>query len=215
MKKYFLFAAVLAILASCSSKPQFELDVKIVNQPELINKKLVVSQKVDGVEVYADTVKIKKDELKLKIPYEGQALLFVSVLDTQFREVMLAAEEGIVSLNLGDKVSFGGTPLNDRLQAFNLESDSVSQLFTQMEANYEQLTKQGLATDEASKQYVEGRRKLLKENTDRIIAFTKENVENQVGEYYFIINYYMFPLERKLEMNLFVTEKIKLALNLK
>jgi uncharacterized membrane protein len=53
------------------------------------------------------------------------------------------------------------------------------------------------------------RTQLLKENTDRIVSFTKENVENPIGEYYFMIHYTTFPLERKLELNSFASEKLK------
>jgi heat shock protein HslJ len=215
MKKILSFTLLLVVFVACSSKTKYELAVNIENNNSLRNRNFVVTQKIDGNDVFTDTLKIKGNTFSVKIPYDGQALLFVSIPETNVNDVMLAAEEGIISLNInGHDVTFGGTPLNDRLQAFNFGTDSVSQLFTKLDEKYQQLEKDGLATAETNEQYTIDRRQLLKENTDRIIAFTKENVDNPIGEYYFYNNYYMYSLERKLELNLFASDKIKKQLGI-
>jgi len=220
MKKIFLFASIAAILASCSSKPKFDLEVNIQNNYSLVNKKFIVTQKIDGKVVYADTSKIKKEHFLLNIPYKGPALLNISIPGSNVGNMMMAAEEGTVQLNIdGTQLHFSGTPLNDRLQIFYQGSDSVSLLFQQLDKDWETFDSQPKISKQTpqmkaeyqqkSDEYGQKRAQLLKENTDRIIAFIKENVDNQVGEYYYMINYVTFPMDRKLEMNSFATPKLK------
>jgi len=225
MKKILLLASIAALLASCSSKPKFNLDVNIHNNNSLLNKKFIVHQLIDGSIVYADTVKIKKDQFLLEIPYKGPGLLNISIPGSNVKDVMLAAEEGKIKLNIeGDKSHFEGTPLNDRLQAYYLGNDSVSLLFQHLDneriAFYSQprpakLTPKMLEEfQQKGDEFNEKRAQLLKENTDRIVAFIKENVDNPVGEYYFVTNYIIFPVDRKLELNGFATEKLKRMLRI-
>ncbi|MDR3218758.1 MAG: DUF4369 domain-containing protein [Dysgonamonadaceae bacterium] len=210
MKKILSLTLILVVLIACSSKPKYELEVNITNNSSLIGAKMELTQKIEGETVYADTVKIKKGNFRVDIPYENAALLFVTIPNATLMNVMIVAEEGKVSLNIdGDKVKIGGTPLNDRLQTFYNGNDSVSLLFNQLEEKYSKLGEEGLATPETGIQYSEERNQLLKKNTDRIILFTKENVDNQLGEYFFVSNYFMSPVERRLEMNLFMTDRIK------
>jgi len=215
MKKILLFVSIAALLASCSSKPKVELEVNIQNNSSLMKKKFVVCQRIDGRVVYTDTTKIKKDHFLLDIPYKGPGLINVSIPESNLKEIMMASEEGKIQLDIDGVTSrMGGTPLNDRLQAFYLGNDSVSLLFKQLDQEYESL--QADTTHHAKGEYQkksddlrQRRTQLLISNTDRLVAFIKENVDNPVGEYYFMINYITFPLERKLELNSFATDKLK------
>jgi len=218
MKKILLITSIVALFASCSSKPKFELEVNIHNNGSLMDKKFVVVQNLDGKIIYSDTTKIRKDNFNLEIPYEGTALLNISIApESNIRDIMMVAEEGKVQLNIeGTKVHIGGTPLNDRLQAFYNGNDSISLLFAALDKEYstqnytEPLTsQQAKELQKRSEEYRQKRSQLLKENTDRIIAFIKENVDNPVGEYYFMTNYIMFPVERRIELISFATDKLK------
>jgi len=226
MKKILLFTAIAALFASCSSnssKPKFELEVNIHNNNSLMNKKFVVTQMIDGSVVYTDTTNIKNDQFVLKIPYKGPALIDVSIPNSNLSNVMMAAEEGKIQLNIeGDQLHIGGSPLNDRVQAYNQASDSVSLLFQQLNKESELQNQANPTTPKAKAEFQkkneelrQRRTQLLKENTDRIVAFIKENVDNPVGEYYFMTNYITFPVERKVELNSFATEKLKKAVGVK
>jgi len=216
MKKVLLFASIAVVIASCTHKPKFELEVSIQNNNSLIDKKAVIVQKKDGVVTFSDTIKIRKDKFVLEIPYDGPALIDVSIPGSDVRDVMMAAEEGKIQLNFdGTKPQIGGSPLNDRLQAFYLGNDSVSLLFQQLDKDFQALNQNGKVTPQQENEYNQKRSQLLKENTDRIIAFTKENVDNPVGEYYFMTTYITFPIDRKLELNAFATPKLKQAFGIK
>jgi len=217
MRNFFLFTLVIATLMSCSSKPKFELEVNINDNISLTGKKIAVCQKIDGVIVYSDTTEIKKNSFTLGIPYKGAALLYVSIPESDIFEIMMAAEEGKVQLDIdGVKAKIGGTPLNDRLQTFYNGSDSVSLIFKQLEKEFElenqAIPQNAKERDEADKRYLDYREKrnqLLIKNTDRIVAFIKENIDNPIGEYYFINNYILLPREIQLEMDKFISEKLK------
>jgi hypothetical protein len=223
MKKIALFASIAAFLVSCTPKPKYELEVNIQNNNSLMNEKLVVSQSIDGSVVYTDTVKIKKDNFTVEIPYKGPGLMNVSIPNSNVGDLMMAAEKGKIQLNIeGTRLHFGGTPLNDRLQAYYQGNDSVSLLFQQLNKEYELQNQANPATPRMKAEFQkkndelqQKRSQLLKENTDRIVAFIKENVDNPVGEYYFMTNYITFPLERKLELNGFATDKLKRAFGIK
>jgi len=204
MKKILLFVSVAVIFASCSSKSSFNLEVNIHNNNSLIDKQLILVQSLDGNTVYTDTVKIKKNNFTLHIPYEGTAIVNISIPKSNIKDFLLAAEKGIIQLNIeGEKVFIGGTPLNDRLQTFYSESDSISLLLRELDRGIIQQD-----TPQAYEEYRQKKSALLKENTDRIIAFIKENIDNPVGEYYYMTNYIILP-ERQLEMRSFATEKLK------
>lgn len=217
MKKILVFTLVSILFASCSSKPKFELEVNIHNNGSLKNKKLVVIQSVDGSNIYSDTTKIKKDHFLLNIPYKGQALLNISIPESNIKGIIMVAEEGKILLNIeGDQSHFEGTPINDRIQAFYHGNDSVSLLFREIEKEYALLVRSNQSDpkmkDEFQKKSEELRQRrsqLLDVNTDRIVAFIKENVDNPIGEYYFMTHYRTFPIEIKLKLGSFATEKLK------
>ena len=216
MKKILLFASIAFVVASCSHKPKFELEVNIQNNHSLIDKKAVIVQKKEGVITFSDTIKIRKDKFVLEIPYDGPALIDVSIPGSNVRDVMMAAEEGKIQLNIdGAKPQIGGSPLNDRLQAFYRGNDSVNLLFQQLDKDFQTLSQGGKTTPQQQSEYDQKRSQLLKENTNRIIAFTKENVDNPVGEYYFMTTYITFPIDRRLELNAFATPKLKQAFGIK
>ena len=213
MKKVLLFISIAALFASCSSEPKFELEVNIQNNSSLMNKKFIVSQRIDGSVVYSDTTKIKKDQFLLEIPYKGPALLDISIPTSNVNDIMMVAEEGKIQLDIdGVKSHLGGTPINNRIEAFNQGNDSVSLLFSQLDKEYElqrNADPRDPLTAKKGAELQERRTQLLITNTDRLIAFIKENVDNPIGEYYFMTHYIMFPLERKLELNSFATDKLK------
>ena len=212
MKKILLFASIAVLLASCSSKPQpkFELEVNIHDNSSLISKKFIVTQRIDGSVVYSDTIKIKKDQFLLKIPYKGPALLNISIPLSDVKDIMMAAEEGKIQLNIeGVNPFFSGTPLNDRLQDFYQGNDSISLLFKQLEDEYKSRPNPDSFTPAMRDEFRQRRDQLLSENTNRIVAFIKENVDNPIGEYYFMTHYITFSLERKKELMSFATDKLK------
>jgi len=226
MKKIFLFVSIAALLASCTPKPKVGLEVKIHNNYSLMNKKFIINQVIDGTVVYADTTKIKKDQFQMDIPYKGQGLLNVSIPGSNVDDIMLVAEEGKVQLDIdGTQLHFTGTPLNDRLQDFYQKRDSVSLLFKQLNDEKKAFDSQPLPDkltpkmkeelQQKSDEFQQRRMQLIKDNTDRIIAFIKENVDNQVGEYYFTNNYIIFPLEQKLILKSFATPKLKKRFSIK
>ena len=182
-----------------------------------MSKAFIVTQKIDGSVVYFDSTKIKKDNFLLEIPYKGPALINISIPGSNIDDIMMVAEEGTIQLSIeGAKPHLGGTPLNDRLQAFFHENDSVSLLFKQLDKEYELQSNTRPATpkmkgelSQKTEEFQLKRTQLLKENTDRIVAFIKENVDNPIGEYYFMTHYITFPLERKYELNSFATDKLK------
>jgi hypothetical protein len=173
---------------------------------------LVIDQMIEGSVVYADSFKINKDNFTLKIPHKGTALMNISIPQSNIRNLMMVAEEGLIRLNIeGATTQFGGTPLNDRLQAFYHGNDSVASLFRQIDNQ----TRDDSITPEMRKELGQKRTQLLDENTDRIVAFIRENVDNIVGEYYFITHYITFSLDRKLELSSFATERLKQEFGLK
>lgn len=225
MRKILLFVSIAAFFAACTPQPKFELEVNIQDNSSLINKKIIVSQQIDGVTVYTDTSKIKKDHFVMEIPYKGQALLNLSIPTSNVNDILMASEEGKIQLDInGTKPHLGGTPINDRLQAFYLGGDSVSSLFKQLATEENAFDQQSMAAPANAKMKAElqkkgeelrqKRQQLLKENTDRIVAFIKENVDNPIGEYFFMTHYITFPVDRKLELNAFATDKLKKAIGI-
>lgn len=210
MKRVLLFASIAIIFASCSSEPKFELEMNIHNNKSLQNKKLIINQSIDGSVVYSDTIKIGKDQFVLKIPYKGPALINVSIPESNVKDIMMVAEKGTIMLNIDGIIPhLSGTPINDRLQVFYLENDSVSLLFKQLEDEYELQYRANPQSIQIREDFRANRSQLLKENTNRIIAFIEENVDNPIGEYYFMNNYITFPPERQLELLGFATDKLK------
>ena len=210
MKKILLFASIVALFASCTSKSSFELEVNIHNNNSLINKQLVVTQRIDGMTVYTDTLKIKKTNFLLMLPFKGPALLDVNILESNVYNIMMASEKGKIQLNIeGTKPYFSGTPINDRLQAFYLGNDSVFLLSKEYEKEYDLLRSTENFTPKVKEEFDQKFDQLLSDNTDRIIAFIKENIDNPIGEYYFSVNYITFIPERKAELRSFASEKLK------
>lgn len=205
MRKILLLASIVAFFASCSSKSYFDLEVNISNNDSLINKQLVITQRIDNTVVFSDTVLIKKKNFVLHIPDRGMSLLTVRIPKSMVNDIIMATEgeQGLLLID-ENKPTISGSPINDRLQDFHNGNDSVFSLLNQLDVEFETLN-----TPNMYNEYVSKKTLILTQNTDRIIAFTKENIDNPIGEYYFLINFPVFPYERRSEMYEFATDKLK------
>lgn len=213
MKKILLFTALIVLLASCSNKPKFGITGSIEGD-ELDSCVFKVEQTLRGEVIFSDVTKIKNNKFKLSVPYTKPAVMSGIVSDvnnkTLNRFIFVTEEEGKIDINInGNKVSVTGTPLNDRLQDYLQVSDSMGQLLDALNDKYRHYFDEKTATQEIRDEYQTERTRLVEENTDILMNFMKENIDNPLGEYYFMVYYIMMRPEDKERMTAFASDEIK------
>lgn len=216
MKKFLLFVSLVVLITACSKGPKFEVSGTVDNE-NLHNNSFVVEQNSYGEIVFIDSTKIKKDKFSLKIPFAEPLVMYGEFPGTDIPRFMFMTEsEGILNVQVkGDKAIISGTPLNDKHVEFQEKISSFDKLSTELVDKYfgENATEESL--DERKEKYMAESASLEKERMDYLYNFIKENIDNPLGEYYFMITYPFAGKEEREILNSFAPKKLVESMNLK
>lgn len=215
MKKIvFLIMAVVAF-CSCSTKEKYAIDGSVAD-PNYENIKLVIQQTANNQIVAVDTMTIQSGKFSFKGNIDSVAIKNVFSPDTSsLMPFVFIVEKGTITVEITDNTAkIGGTPLNDKLQAFNDKFMSNTKKGHDLIAGYTKKQEAGIATEQDETSLRETLSELAKENTTMMVAFAKENIDNILGEYCFMSYYFRVDSQTREEMNSFATPKIKALLNI-
>lgn len=210
MKKIILFAAFLTLLAACSKKQRYTV-VGSFDDRSFNNKEVIFRNVMDASATVDDTITIKKRAFKWKGSVETAEVRIAVIPSVRVESFIVVLEEGTITVDVrGNRAFVGGTPLNDKIRERNRQNQSIVDRLNEMDQAYRERTESGTPlTPQEEETYRTERYALLVKNTDDIIAFTKENIDNVVGKFFFMKYYQGFPPERKAEMMSFATDELK------
>jgi hypothetical protein len=200
---------------SCSNKEKYTIE-GFVKDSNYENVKLVIQQIANNQIVAVDTVTIKSGKFSFKGDMDSVVIKNVFSPDTSsLTPFVFIVEKGTVTIEIADNVAkIGGTPLNDKLQAFNDKFMSNTKKGRDLVAEYTKKQDAGTAVEQDETGLREALAELAKENTAMMVAFAKENIDNILGEYCFMSYYFRVDSQTREEMNSFVTPRIKALLNI-
>lgn len=134
-------------------------------------------------------------------------LLFITVSDTsgQKKDAMILADVGHINLSFGENVIVGGTVINDDLQRFLEEKDSLEVAYMEVFTKYEAMPN----TEVNAKQKAIEIDRIVSNLNSLIYKFIESNIENQLGEYLFTVFNPVYPFQKRLDLFKLTNNKFK------
>lgn len=216
MKKTIIFAAALVILAACSDNKQKYSFSGTVEIPNMNGKNIIVEEIVDGIMVASDTLTITNNSFSLTAKMDGPAVRTGFIEGSLIKPFEVVFEEGPIQvvINKDSTITVSGTPLNEKLQKRYEENRKFEEVVVGVKEEMDEAVANGTITPERQEEYGKEFRTLIDANTEQLVSFIKENVNNPLGEYYFYKSYLLMPQERKTEMLDFAPDKIRVKYGL-
>jgi len=192
MKKIGLFLSAAALLmASCADKDAYTVTGT------------VAGGEVNGSEVYlqelnedgrgftnVDTAKVENGTFTFKgvIPGEKPAIRFISIAGAPAkiaRPALFILEPGNISVSIDSVSTVKGTPLNGDYQVFASKRDEINNKIRSISVRYSELSAKGEFTPEMETKLNEEFESYSKEMSGVLFDYTKANITNPVGEFFF------------------------------
>ncbi|MDR1719406.1 MAG: DUF4369 domain-containing protein [Dysgonamonadaceae bacterium] len=210
MKNLVCCISFLLVLTACSEKKQhFKIEGTVSNRM-LNGKNIIFRKSVDGNALINDTLKIQKSAFAWKGSVKAPEVRNVLLPETGAESFLVVLEKGDITINIdGDTALVGGTPLNEILQARVTQNRQNMRQLMAIDNAYMAKADSMKVTPEEEAAYQAERTALIVQNTDNIIAFIKENIDNVVGKYFFMKHYLYFPRERKDQLKAIATDDLK------
>ena len=176
MKKSFLFALTLVLLASCTGK----LNVKGTVDPALDLEGKEVVLKLDDADVSA-TVENNSFSIQTKATDDDRAT--VEFPGTRIPRFFIVPEAGTVTVELSFDEDgeyqqiIGGTPNNDLLAEFDTQVRDLMDELNEAETEYEES-------------------EVMEKYTDAVVDFLEDNINTKAGRVIFTSNHYYLSLDQ-------------------
>lgn len=203
MKKVaLLISAIVLLMASCGQKESFTIEGSMPNA-EYVGQ-TVYLQTLDSawrgmVNIDTAIIDVNGKFKFMGLAKEGPVLHFIRVEDVPRRmrmPVAVVIEPGKINITVDSISIVGGTKLNDAYQSYMSKSAAIN---GEMRDIYMRAQKD-TANTELQKQLEQEFEAKANEMTQVNFDFTKANIGNQIGAYYFLRNSGRFSTEQNREL---------------
>ncbi|MFR9165309.1 MAG: redoxin family protein [Dysgonomonas sp.] len=189
MKKIgLLLSAIIVLATSCADKNAYTITGKVANADA--NGKQVFLQKLgeDGRSfVSMDTATVENGAFVFTGKADTvPAIRFVKLSDDLVMPALVILEAGKIELNIDTVSSVKGTALNDQYQAFATKSNEINNKMRKLGDEYRNASIAGTLTPEQETRINTEYDSLTDELTASMFDFTKSNIKNPVGEFFFL-----------------------------
>jgi len=200
MKKLLYILPVVALLfTSCSDKNVLEGNVT-ASGAEGKTVYLLSAKDFESQMVPIDSAVIKNGKFKINLDNIDKGLgvgyvVFKEPVENVANGISVILEEGKIKMTIDSTFKVTGTPLNDKNQQFFDMITDASKKGVEIQKKMQQ------ASDETERQtYMDEMDKLSTESNATLFQFIKENMSNQMGEFYFRQFIQAFNLEQFEEL---------------
>lgn len=199
MRKLYLLFAVAALLAACSGEK--------TNQTEFTLNGQLENDKYEGKEIYLmklddssnelvpiDTARIVNNSFSFQESVQDSAQMRFLSGEMFPRNIFFVAESGNISLSADSafSVTLSGTELNNKYQDYLSKRKSYNDQMSEIKKQATNAKQENKFTPELKKELDDKSEKLYNESKDYIFNFSKENINNPVGQYVLIDRYKAF-----------------------
>lgn len=211
MKKIGLLLSAIAVLfaSSCADKDAYTINGKVAKED--LNGKEVYLQELnmDGRGFTSiDTAVIENGAFVFKGKAGAAPVVrFVSIAEA--RPALFILEAGKIEINIDSVSTVKGTPMNDKYQEFSAKSNDITLKLNAIGEEYQKAATEGTMTPELEQKISADHESTRKELATLIFDYTKSNIANPVGEFFFLSAGAAFETEQAKELLALVSPEFK------
>lgn len=190
MKKIGLLLSVVALFlaTSCTDKDAYSIKGKVANA-SFEGKQIYLQElNADGRGFTSiDTATIENGSFIFKGKAgEVPAVRFVAIADPTVMPSLFILEAGNIELNIDTVPFVKGTPMNDKYQEFSTKNNEASKKMRSLGEQFQKASMDGTMTPELDKQINDDYDAAKKELGASIFEYIKANIQNPIGEFFFL-----------------------------
>lgn len=213
MKKNGLFLSLsvmlMLIITSCTDKTVYTVSGEVTDSE--LNGKQVYLQELnkDGQGFTAlDTATIENGAFSFTGKTDSVAVRFISVQpDAGVAPVLFVLEAGHINVKVDSVSTVKGTPLNDKYQAFADKAQEMNKKMMELGQEYQAISAEAAQNPEKAEESAAKLQKLEEDYETHsndmsklMFDFTKENIQNPIGEFFFLTSSPAFDEEQLNEL---------------
>jgi len=207
-----LFAVAMFFATSCTDKEAYTINGKVSTKEDFNGKQVYLQElNQDGRGFTSlDTAVIENGAFVFKgKATAAPAIRFVAIADAPIRPAMLILEAGKIEVNIDSVPSVKGTPMNDQYQEFSTKSNDITLKLKTIGEQYQKAMMEGTMTPELEQKINDDHETARKELASAIFDYTKLNIKNPVGEFFFTSAGSAFEPEQMKELLTLVNPEFK------
>lgn len=212
MKKFALLLSVAALLfaTSCTDKNAYTVTGKVADAK--LNGKEVYLQELstDGQGFTSiDTTTIENGTFSFKGKADSIAVRFISVAAENQHPALFILEAGNIEINIDSVPTIKGTPMNDQYQIFANKSEEVNKKLVALGSQYQAAVSNNTITPELMEKLQSEGKSYSEQLAKLIFDYTKTNMQNPVGEFFFMASGAAFSEDQLRELLTLASPKFK------
>ena len=212
MKKFALLLSVAALLfaTSCTDKNAYTVTGKVADAK--LNGKEVYLQELstDGQGFTSiDTTTIENGTFSFKGKTDSIAVRFISVAAENQHPALFILEAGNIEINIDSVPTIKGTPMNDQYQIFANKSEEVNKKLVALGSQYQTAVSNNTITPELMEKLQSEGKSYSEQLAKLIFDYTKTNMQNPVGEFFFMASGAAFSEDQLRELLTLASPKFK------
>ena len=188
---------------SCVNSNQYKISGVVANE-SFEGTNVYLQKMADNSMIITDTSVVKNGEFFFSGSADSSVLRFVTLDETINAEidkrVPVLIEPGKLTVNFDTLITVTGTQVNDTYNSLRLEQQSLIKQIREVVGRYNKAQSEGSLTDELdaeiNKEYDAINSKLV----DLNFNFTKNNINNELGQFLFVTSSSMFEPEQQKEI---------------
>lgn len=190
MKKTGLLLSAAALLvASCTNNKDSYVIKGTIPAAELNGKNVYLQELSEDGRSFnsVDTATIENGTFVFKGKAgEKPQIRFIAVADSPYRPALLILENGNIEINIDTVTKVKGSNMNDKYQTLADKLEAVNKKRTNVATEYNNAVQNETLTPESEDKFVDELEGINKEMMTLLFDYTKENISNPVGEFFFL-----------------------------
>lgn len=215
MKKILFLSAIVVLFAACQNKSQYTINGTVTDKT-YDGQQVYLEKWTDSIMVTVDSTNIINGEFKLKGNTDSPVLRFVTLgnKDNKVRS-MLMVEPGNINVTYDSVFHITGSAINDNYTDFNLKQKDLTTKIRSLSDQYNAAMMDGVMTDSLDAELTSAYEKVADENKALYYNFTKDNIDNELGQYIFMTSSSMFDANQQREILAMTNDEYKSKKNIK
>lgn len=146
---------------------------------------------------------------------EKPQVRFVAVADSPYRPALFVLENGNIEINIDTVSSVKGTAMNDKYQEVTNKLEAINKKLRNIGEEYQKAAANGTLTPEMEEKSSKEMQENSKEMTNILYEYTKENIQNPIGEFFFLTVVSGLEEEQQKELLAMTTNEFRQKDNVK
>lgn len=188
MRNLYVLLALVIALVSCEQSNKYEIK-GTVSDPAFEGTTVFLQEAMEREAVNLDSAVVKNGQFKITGEAESVKMLMIALDPEKGQDApspLIVIEPGKINVNFGETITVGGTKLNDAYNKFNKSQEEVNAKMRTVLGEFQKSSQDGILTPDREKELRDEYEKLYESMSEETVDFIKSNIDNGLGQFFFI-----------------------------